>query len=238
MHLLTLNQTKMLKSGDKGFLSAILNLQPSYGYKHVYTCPFSTTGCREACLKYTGRNHMVMAEAARIRKTQLLADAKDLFLSMLIGDLAALERKANRENLLPTCRLNGLSDIDWTRYKLYNKTVFEHFPGIQFIDYTKRPNLWKQAIKYPNYHLTYSIKRSSRPKTIEAYFAAGFNCAQVFYDTLPKQYLDRPVIDGTKHDLRHLDRRGALVGLKFLKPIIKGKASIPESSADFVVKAA
>ena len=41
----------------------------------------------------------------------------------------------------------------------------------------------------------------------------GFNVAVVFGQGLPDKYLGHDVIDGTLHDLRHLDPSPVIVGL-------------------------
>jgi hypothetical protein len=52
----------------------------------------------------------------------------------------------------------------------------------------------------------------------------------VVFDKLPETYLGKPVIDGDVSDLRFLDPKGVIVGLK-----AKGKAK--KDSSGFVVKA-
>jgi hypothetical protein len=43
---------------------------------------------------------------------------------------------------------------------------------------------------------------------------AGHNVAMVFHGALPESFAGFPVIDGDKHDLRHLDAKGGyIVGL-------------------------
>jgi hypothetical protein len=82
-----------------------------------------------------------------------------------------------------------------------------------------------------NYRLTFS--RSEKNEDIaDCFIKRGGNVAVVFStkkkDALPETYLGAPVIDGDTHDLRFLDPRGVVVGLR-----AKGKAKT--SRSDFVV---
>lgn len=227
MNLLTLNQAKMLKSTGLGYLSAILNLQPAYKHNGVNTCPASTKGCRATCLQFVGRNGFDSAKIARVRRTHLLIDNEMEFLTLLAADIFTLVRKAKREGLEPSVRLNGLSDIDWENRKLAGKTIFEMFPHVQFIDYTKRLDRLEACKSIKNYHLTYSVNENTPPGMVSEYFANGYNVAMVF-DTpkgkdLPRTVMIdaqmRHVIDGDESDLRHLDKRGSVVGLRY-KPAL------------------
>jgi hypothetical protein len=82
-----------------------------------------------------------------------------------------------------------------------------------------------------NYRLTFS--RSEKNEDIaDGFIKRGGNVAVVFSTrkgrALPDTYLGAPVIDGDEHDLRFLDPRGVVVGLR-----AKGKAKT--SRSDFVV---
>jgi hypothetical protein len=79
-----------------------------------------------------------------------------------------------------------------------------------------------------NYHLTFSRKENNQAM-VELIAKMGGNVAVVFADKLPATYLGKPVIDGDETDLRFLDGKGVIVGLK-----AKGKAKKDESG--FVVK--
>jgi hypothetical protein len=56
------------------------------------------------------------------------------------------------------------------------------------------------------------------------------NAAAVFRNKLPASFKGVPVVDGDKHDLRFLDEKGVIVGLK-----AKGKAVTDQSG--FVIDA-
>jgi len=102
----------------------------------------------------------------------------------------------------------------------------------QFYDYTKniRRALAYAAGQYPaNYHLTFSRSESNADDVARA-LLAGVNVAVVFRKALPATWGGRPVIDGDAHDLRFLDPRGVIVGLR-----AKGRAKRDVSG--FVVDA-
>ena len=140
-------------------------------------------------------------------------------MAQLHKEIAAHERKAKRVNMEPAVRLNGTSDIIWERKKYQGKSLMEHFPDVQFYDYTKLP---RDPTGLPsNYHLTVSMSESNKDK-IDKAIAWGFNVAVVFENKLPDNYLGLPVINGDEHDYRPIDPKGCIVGLVVKGP--KGKA--------------
>lgn len=229
MHLITTNQVKMLKNTKYGYLSGILNLSPAFKYKGNNTCP-NAGQCKAYCLQYSGRNGMNMAVNARERRTKLFYDDREMFKALLIADLYSLRKKALKENLIPTFRFNGLSDIE---IEDIFPDIFELFHDIQFIDYTKIPErLFKLNIP-ENYHLTYSINEHT-PKGIvtKILMQTRFNVAQVFNKLPENMYAivdgcTRPLISGDDSDLRHLDKRRHVVALTYKNAmhnkVLKGK---------------
>lgn len=231
MHLITLNQAKMLKSTGKGYLSGCLNLAPAYTYRGFKTCPYAGQ-CKASCLAYCGRNGMQLAQDARLRRTQLYYDDIESFKALLYADLTSLKLKAIREDLQPTFRFNCLSDIP---FELELPEIFTDFPSIQFIDYTKNPHRLFTDLA-DNYHLTYSINERTPAGLIKRiYKETRFNACAVFEKPVPSRYsFDGklwPVITGDDSDLRHLDPRGCIIGLKYKNPMhnksLKGKALKP-----------
>jgi len=134
-----------------------------------------------------------------------------------------IERGINyawKRDMVPVFRLNGTSDLSWEKYSVVRngtvfKNVFQAFPGIQFYDYTKV--LGRKVGEIHNYHLTFSAAESNMVD-IEKAMSAGYNIAVVF-NTLPAEYLSRQVYNGDESDLRFLDEKNAIIGLK-----AKGKA--------------
>lgn len=197
--------------GDKKqeYLTGILYLAPaSISGRNV--CPNSTAGCRAACLYTAGRGQMSSTQEARIRKTKLFFENRDSFMAQLFSDLHELRDRCERRGVKPAVRLNGTSDIDWQRIKYQGKTVFDSFPDIVFYDYTK----CKRVSKHTNYHITHSYDERWTPEDAQALVNQGQNVAVVFDDTPPAHWYGMPVHDGDSDDLRFLDPKGCIVGLK------------------------
>lgn len=193
-----------------GYITLGLHLAPSTLSGVMDTCPHASAACRIACLNTAGRGGMMkqgestnMIQKARIRKTELFYNDRDLFLSMLIDDITKGIKQAHKHGLIPCVRLNLTSDI------LFEKTgIMQHFNNVQFYDYTK---IIKRSVP-DNYHLTFS-RSESNALHVEMALRRGQNIA-VVYDRLPESDYGRRVIDGDKTDLRFLDERGVIVGLK------------------------
>jgi hypothetical protein len=223
--LLTLGNTKTAKGEGKGYMTFIMHLAPSdlSGYN---TCPMASAGCRGACLNTAGRGRFTATQDARIRKTRMFFEQRDAFMTLLVKDIQAAIRKANREGFTPVFRLNGTSDIRWETITLpeslgpQNKlanvypNVMAMFPDVQFYDYTKLPNRRKLPA---NYHLTFSKSESNGLEVVRM-AQSGMSVAVVF-DTpkgkpLPGTWMNRQVIDGDLDDLRFLDPKAVIVGLR------------------------
>jgi len=206
---------KLAKGTKLGVLSAPLHLAPANlsGYE---VCPMASNGCRAACLHSAGNPaYMAGKERARIARTRMYFQARDLFMSCLAVEIKALVKKAKRLNMEPAVRLNATSDIPWERVKVQGfRNVMEMFPEVTFYDYTKRCN--RKDIP-ANYHLTFSLAEDNDADAMEA-FHRGMNVAVVFDvrrgQPLPETYGGSPVIDGDEHDFRPLDPRGVIVGLR------------------------
>ena len=222
MKLLTTANYKTVKGEKLGYLTGILYLAPAKisGYE---VCPRRSKGCTEACLYTAGMGAFSNVQQARIKKTKQFFEDRDNFLMQLRKDITALVRKAKKTNMTPAIRLNGTSDIEWTRFG-----IMEEFPDVQFYDYTKVLNRLKQPIP-KNYHITFS---KSEDNEMDCRWALnlGFDVAVVF-NKLPKTYFARPVISGDETDVRFEDARGVIVGLT-----AKGKAK--KDLNNFVVKVA
>jgi hypothetical protein len=155
-----------------------------------------------------------MIEQARIRKTRELFADRNTFLVQLRKDIQALVRKADRENMIPCVRLNGTSDLPWLGMRMA-----EEFPGVQFYDYTKIPNAHLRTS--PNYHITFSKSEVNAGECFSA-LTKGISVAVVFAvkkgRALPATYGGWNVVDGDLSDLRFLDPKGVIVGLRAKGP--------------------
>jgi hypothetical protein len=162
---------------------------------------------------------------SRIRKTRELFANRKGFENDLARDIEALVSRAESKGLVPCVRVNGTSDLPWLA-----KAMAKRFPNVQFYDYTKHPEPWKHTL--PNYDLTFSHSERNLQDSMYA-LGAGINVAVVF-DTkrgqpLPKFWEGYKVIDGDVSDLRFLDPKGKVVGLR-----AKGRAK--KDCTGFVVK--
>lgn len=233
--LLTVGNPKIQKGTKFGWLTAVLHLAPG-SLSGFNVCPKATTGCLAACLNTagrggitTGKGRLTAAEiasgartnaiqAARIRKTRYYFDDRPGFMLELACEILKVIKLAAKLGLKPAIRLNGTSDIPWERVPLTingtrHANVMEMFPAVQFYDYTKRPNRGELPA---NYRLTFSLAEGNDEDARAALFA-GMNVAAVFR-TVPSSFAVNGaaamVIDGDEHDLRFLDPRGVIVGLK------------------------
>ena len=211
MKLLSTANPKIQKGSKLGYLSFILHLAPAT-LSGKETCPKRTAGCTAACLNTAGRGGMFkkgentnMIQEARIRKTKYFFENRDAFMADLEADIKKGIRQAAKLGLTPVFRLNGTSDLAWEKYG-----IIEKFPGVQFYDYTKV--LGRKVAHLPNYHLTFSAADGNDADVTKA-IAMGMNVAMVF-DKLPAEYMGRVVNDADEHDLRFLDPKNTIAGLK------------------------
>jgi hypothetical protein len=220
---LTVNTAKMEKSAEYGYLSAILNLQPTMripkndlGLGIKNTCP-DAGKCARSCLQYTGRNRFDSAAVSRIRKTRMLFESPADFQHYLDADLVRLSARAHKKGLGFTARLNGISDIPWELIEHHGRNVFERHPTIQFVDYTKTAARLKLGIR--NYCLVYSYNEKSSDKEVRNFLVHGGKVAMVFNGELPESVkIGRnrfQVVDGDEHDLVHLHEPGVVLGLRY-----------------------
>lgn len=128
--------------------------------------------------------------------------------------------------MIPAVRLNGTSDLPWENIRLNGKNIMEHYPQVQFYDYTKsmaRAMAHAAGIMPANYHITFS-RSETNETAARGILKSGGNVSVVFSGGLPKRWAGREVIDGDKNDLRFLDPRGVVVGLIAKGPGRKDKS--------------
>ena len=223
MKLLNIDaNAKTVKGQGRGYMTAILYLAPAdeSGYE---VCPMASKGCRKACLNKAGMGAFSNVQAARIAKTRWYFEDRAAFMTQLITEIGAFIRKAIKLGLTPVVRLNGTSDIPWERVPVEHgasgaANIMELFPSVQFYDYTKRHN---RRDLPANYHLTFSLAEDNDPRARMA-ATNGANIAVVFRnDKFPSTFMGMPVVDGDADDLRFLDGRGVVVGLKAKGPAKK-----------------
>ena len=205
---------KTIKSLNYGYANFIMYLAPHL-LSGFNTCANATIGCIKGCLNKAGRGAFKQTQKARIKRTKFFFQDRLNFIDQLNNEIERAINWSIKKVLTPVFRLNGTSDI---RFELYD--IFENFQDVQFYDYTKiinRKNLPS------NYHLTFSRAESNQENVLKA-IELGLNVAVVFTNGLPGYYLNRPVINGDLHDLRFLDQKNVIVGLKAKGPAKKDKS--------------
>ena len=217
--LLSTANPKIQKGTKLGYLSFILHLAPA-DLSGREVCPKRTKGCTAACLNTAGRGGMFKRgettntiQKARIRKTVQFFFDRDQFMLDLAYDIQKAVAFAKKQGLTPVIRLNGTSDLSWEKYEVpvfCTKNIFELFPNVQFYDYTKV--LGRKVADIPNYHLTFS-KADGNDADVAKAIEQGYNIAAVF-DEMPATYMGLPVINADETDLRFLDPKGCIAGLK------------------------
>jgi hypothetical protein len=217
--LLSTANPKIQKGTKLGYLSFILHLAPADLSGHN-TCPKATAGCKSACLNTAGRGGMFkkgettnMIQKARIRKTKYFYEDRAGFMLDLAYDIQKGIKMAEKLGLKPVFRLNGTSDLSWEKYEVpvfCTRNIFELYPNVQFYDYTKV--LGRKVSDIPNYFLIFSQADGNEADVSRA-MEKGMNVAAVF-DEVPETYMGKPVINADETDLRFLDPKGVIAGLK------------------------
>ena len=210
-----------------------LNLAPA-SISGFNTCASASKGCREACLHEAGNPvFMPQKTLGRVNRTLLLFKDLARFKSMAAREIRNHEINCKKHGLKPVIRLNTTSDIMFEKQKF---NFMQDFPNVQFYDYTKHFN---RMIKYlrgelpANYHLTFSRNEANDFQTTQV-LKAGGNVAVVFRKELPKTYKGFKVINGDEHDLRFLDDKNVVVGLKE-KLTLNKQGKLDRDNSGFVV---
>ena len=254
MKLLNIDaNAKTVKGQKQGYMTAILYLSPANS-SGVNLCPMAKqAGCIAGCLNTSGRGGIAKNNAtfetisgdtlpdntvqrARIARSELFNNDQPGFMALLVKEITAFIKKADKKGLIPVVRLNGTSDILWETIPVNGAdSIMELFPEIQWYDYTK---VYKRLVRPlpTNYHLSLSYSEASHKYSLAVRTMAQFkgddvNLVVVFRKELPETFAGRRVINGDESDLRFLDEQGVVVGLK-----AKGKARKDESG--FVIDAA
>lgn len=209
---------KTRKGTGKGYLTGIMYLAPA-SLSGVNMCPKSSAGCRAACLFSAGRGRFESIERARLTKTLAYLYDTPRYIETIKKSIKSLLVKAKNKDLIPVVRLNGTSDILWE----LNSDIIQSFPLVQFYDYTKISKRFSFLIP-ANYHLTFSLSESNDADALQV-LKRGYSVAAVFRDAnLPDTLWGYAVTNGDETDLRFLDARGVIIGLK-----AKGKAKKDQS---------
>lgn len=269
---------KTVKGQKKGFMTAVLYLAP-FKSAGVNVCPMAElAGCWKGCLNTAGRGGISKGSVtmnphgielpdnaiqnARIKRTRFYAYDRETFMSQLVREIEAFQRKAERAGLIPVVRLNGTSDIQWERGHAVSRlnpgarelikrsngatlkrhgamlaqrfdSIFDAFPELQFYDYTKIYKRFTREMP-ANYHLSLSYSEASEK------FAQACRQAHVMQEA-PLVMVARNA-DVKARMLAEYGRSvdGDETDLRFLDPdsaivILKAKGSARSDASGFVL---
>jgi len=219
LNLLITESPKTMKGEALGYLTGILYMAPS-DESGFNVCAMALrkgeqpdgikSQCSTSCLTFSGKGNMPAVRAARVRRTRLYFEDRDAFMDQVWSDIAKLAAKVAREGWKGlVIRLDGTSDLGLAAH------FAPLFPSVQFVDYTKVGKRAFDALKVPNWSVTFSASEVTSDHMIEMMICNGINVSMVFAGkTLPTEYDGHTVIDGDVTDLRHLDPKGVIVGLR------------------------
>lgn len=219
MHLLTEPSSNSKTAKSEGAANYIMHLWPN-----KIICAHSDD-CMKSCLKSAGRGRFHNVRAGRYKKTKLWHKSPERFMELLRLDLDLVMKRflngtgSKLDGKQPYVRLNGTSDIPWEHIDSWMPSletqpepIYDLYPRIIFYDYTKDPTRMSKPGK--NYSLTLSRGSTNEAQCLRWLELGKGNIAAVFEKKLPAHWRGYPVIDGDKNDLRPLDPRGVVVGLK------------------------
>lgn len=222
---------KAVGSQTIGVMTYIMYLAP-WDQSGVSVCPWGER-CHKSCLAASGLAKVSAMSAqdgkgrdvvkrARINRTKYLLNPKTRpnFMRLLVSEINAARRLAERKGMAFAVRLNGTSDLNPRFFRdADGRNILEIFPDVQFYDYTKsamRVVTWDKT-KYPNYDLTFSYDGGNWA-ACQGVLAAGGRVAVVF-DMEKEQVGDTwqgyPVVDGSSQDARFADPAGVVVYLHY-----------------------
>jgi hypothetical protein len=229
------DNTKLRKLPDgQRIINAGVTLAPSKRSGIVNVCPHATAACILVCvLWFAGRTVTRTVREAATKRTRLWFYDAATFYARLGRELAAMARKAARDNVRAFCRTNVASDID------HPHEVYESNPTITFYNYTKNEDharAYGRGELPTNYHVSYSVSERTTFTTVRELNAMGVNLVMVVdshyfgprhrFGAVPEfvQFVCRSTgetltietVDGDIHDLRvpEFDGRGKLVVLR------------------------
>tara|TARA_A100001011_G_C14191065_1_gene791341 strand:+ start:77 stop:955 length:879 start_codon:yes stop_codon:yes gene_type:complete len=222
---LVTQNSKLDKGSKYDFLNLGVQFAPSY-ISGFNVCSNASIECGMKCINFTGlgSKHMLnksnihMVLKARLIRTIIYFEYKEQFKKRVIKEINLYKNKVKKLNdnntndkEIKICiRLNVFSDIKWEKTF---KEIFNIFSDLQFYDYTKVLN---RNIKHlDNYHLTISRNEINKDviKDIPNNKAYVFNIKR--NDKMISTYDNKKVIDGDLHDLRFLDNKNVIVGLRY-----------------------
>ena len=206
----------------------------THNSKGINVCSHASKGCAESCLVSSGFGGMYTnVKLGRIKKTEYFLHDRVGFLFQLKAEIEkALITFKDKFKLV--VRLNGTSDLVFEKYRVFEggKNIFEVFDNVTFYDYTKNWTRFEKVLP-KNYSLTFSRSETNDIKAMEL-LKQGYNVAMVF-SKLPTSYKGFEVINADESDLRFLDKKGVICGLKYKMLTGKGADNSLALKSGFVI---
>lgn len=205
------SSVKVEKGGKRGYVTAILYLQPANKVANTTLCAGAKlAGCIEGCLISSGQLGMTTGQNAATRRTiRYLLDKQGFYAQLK----AEIEKEYKKHGDKLAVRLNGTSDCDFS-------DLIASMPSVRFYDYTK---VYARILKnqLSNYDLTYSgsafndkaLQMTARAINQGARVAIAFNTGETKGEFKVADIVKPGTQDFDETDLRFLD--GA--GLGYLK---------------------
>lgn len=192
-------------------------------------CLQATKECACVCLIHAGNNALTRhAYELKAATARALLERPVEFMRLLVEAVRYQRQRLARTRYQLVLRLNMLSDVPW---ETIFPDLFGAFYDVQFYDYTKVPG----RTPPDNYDLTFSYSGSvdnvsacryevARGKRIAAVFlipGKPYSARAVATGAypLPETFLGLPVVEGDRDDLRFLDPRRCVVGLRYKSPL-------------------
>jgi len=233
--LLTKDSAK-LEHNDTSGLRAVMQssqkiqyLDPAGSSGTCNTCPWSTAGCRGACLRSSG--HMGLyagADLAPTVRTRFMAEEPAMYLGLLHKSITNHENRSRAIGKRSVVRLNGTSDIPFHELPAAEVIIGGH-PKTIFSEYTKRGTtvpLQKgdpadAPVKFPNVSIIRSINERStadRIRQITTTDIPGYSRNVAVPFAVPSREYDFP------EAVRLTDSQGKHIDLPVVKePVSKGR---------------
>jgi len=241
-NLLSTTNAKTVKGEKLGYTTYIMYLSPhTQNSKGINLCSHASKGCAKACLFGSGAARFENVQDGKRNKTEYYLQDRTNFMLQLVKEITKAEKlhkaiegekqyKKNGTDVLRyknfAIRLNGTADIPFEKIKIEGGlNIFEMFPNVTFYDYTKNPTRFNKE-QPSNYHLTFS-RSEDNDIEVDKVLAKGGNVAIVFgvknVNDLPTTYKGYKVINGDETDLRFLDEKNVVIGLKY--KLVTGKGT-------------
>lgn len=213
---------------------------------------------------YSGQASMVKSDAiehansvrkSRINKARAFMRNRSAFMAHVAKSIAWNYAKAARDGLRLCVRLNGSTDIAWegiavelsdvdaeyirargfpcVQARRY-RNVFDIFPELQFVDYTKSVRRMALNTLPGNYHLTFSRSETNETDALRVLAMQG-NVAVVF-DKLPATWRGARVVNGDETDLRHLDPKATWPQLGYVVGLVPKGPKAKKDNSGFIVR--